>query len=260
VTGIAEYNRQFATVIDALGSDCFPVKLVGVLRQLSAIDDANIIFYPAGGLPVNEYSEPSEPGIEDHSALFLLDPFLLDPYYMAVVENRKFGFFHIAELVPDDFEETEYFETYFLNSGVHDGCCYLLSLTDLGFINIALGRIGNPEKFTTDELTLLESATPVIASLCRQHWRNRKSIESEHEIRPQLLSNLERFGQGLLTKRECQVISQVLLGYSSKTIAARFSISVETIKLHRKHAYAKLNVKTQAQLFHRFFESLVDGQ
>ena len=76
-------------------------------------------------------------------------------------------------------------------------------------------------------------------------------------MHPRLLSALERFGTSLLTKRECQVISQILLGYSSKTIAAKFSISVETVKLHRKHAYAKLNSKTQAELFHLFLESLV---
>ncbi len=87
-----------------------------------------------------------------------------------------------------------------------------------------------------------------------------KPIDSPDDTRRRLLPALNRFGQNLLTKRECQVISQVLLGYSSKAIAARFSISVETVKLHRKHAYAKLNIKTQAELFHLFLESVVSGR
>ena len=98
------------------------------------------------------------------------------------------------------------------------------------------------------------------ASLCKRHWREKKLIDSAHDMRPRLLSALERFGTSLLTKRERQVINQILLGYSSKAIAARFSISVETVKLHRKHAYAKLNIKTQAELFHLFLESLVSEQ
>ena len=254
---IADYNQQIATLIDALGSDCFPAKFVAILRQQSAIDDANILFYPVNGMPINEYSEPSEVGIEEHIALFLSGPFLLDPYYLAVVETGKFGFFHMSELVPDGFEETEYYKTYFVNSGVHDECCYLLSLNDVGFINITLGRIDNPEKFNIDELTLLKSATPVIASLCKRHWRDKESIDSTHQMRPQLLSALERFGKSLLTQRECQVINQVLLGYSSKAIAEKLLINVETVKVHRKHAYAKLDIKTQAELFHLFLESLV---
>ena len=91
-------------------------------------------------------------------------------------------------------------------------------------------------------------------------FRDENPIDSPDNTRPLLLSALNRFGQNLLTKRECQVISQVLLGYSSKAIAARFLISMETVKLHRKHAYAKLNIKTQAELFHLFLESLVSGR
>ena len=91
-------------------------------------------------------------------------------------------------------------------------------------------------------------------------YPDKNPINSPDNTRPQLLSALNRFGQNLLTKRECQVISQVLHGHSSKAIAAKYSISMETVKLHRKHAYAKLNIKTQAELFHLFLESLVSGR
>ena len=76
-------------------------------------------------------------------------------------------------------------------------------------------------------------------------------------MRSRLRSALERFGTSLLTKRACQVINRILLRYSSKTISAKFPISAETVKLHRKQAYAKLNCKTQAELFQLFLESLV---
>jgi DNA-binding CsgD family transcriptional regulator len=257
MTGISDYSQQIATLIDALGSGCFPAQLAATLRKVTAVDDANITFYPHNHLPISEYSDLPEAEIGEELALYLSGPFLLDPYYLAAVDDRKFGFFHMSELVPDGFEETEYYKTYFLKSGVHDECCYLLSLDDDGLIVVALARIDNPDKFNTEEFTLLKYFTPVISSLCKQHWRDKKPIDSPHNMGPQILSALDRFGRSLLTKRECQVINQVLLGYSSKTIAVKLSISVQTVKLHRKHAYAKLHINSQAELFHLFLESVI---
>jgi len=258
MTGIADYSQQIANLIDVLGSRCFPTQLAATLRKMTAVDDANITFYPQNHLPISEYSDLPESEIGDEIALYLSGPFLLDPYYLAAVDDRKFGFYHMAELVPDGFEETEYYKTYFLKSGVHDECCYLLSLNDDGLIVVALARIENPDKFNADDFTLLKSFTPVISSLCKQHWRDKKPIDSPHDMGLQILSALDRFGQNILTERECQVIGQVLLGYSSKSIAVKFSISVETVKLHRKHAYAKLNISSQAELFHLFLKSIID--
>ena len=50
----------------------------------------------------------------------------------------------------------------------------------------------------------------------------------------------------------------ILQGYSSKAIAVRFKISVETVKLHRKNAYAKLDLGTQGELFNLFINSLMN--
>ena len=49
----------------------------------------------------------------------------------------------------------------------------------------------------------------------------------------------------------------ILKGYSSKAIAERFSISIETVKLHRKNAYAKLDLSTQGEVFNLFINSLI---
>jgi len=52
------------------------------------------------------------------------------------------------------------------------------------------------------------------------------------------------------------VVQLFLHGHSTKSIAERLSISPETVKLHRKNSYAKLDVSSQAELFHLFIDSL----
>ena len=70
---------------------------------------------------------------------------------------------------------------------------------------------------------------------------------------------LADFGTSLLTERETQVIHLVLHGHSTKTVAEKLNISMETVKLHRKHAYAKLEVGSQAELFYLFLDSLMSA-
>ncbi len=77
---------------------------------------------------------------------------------------------------------------------------------------------------------------------------------------PQLHNALENFGSSVLTEREAQVINLVLHGHSTRTLAEQLSISMETVKLHRKHAYAKLQISSQAELFYLFIDSVMSAR
>jgi DNA-binding CsgD family transcriptional regulator len=75
-------------------------------------------------------------------------------------------------------------------------------------------------------------------------------------LRQRLHVALSAFGASVLTRREREVIELVLLGNSTRLIAEKLQISTETIKLHRKHAYAKLDISSQAELFYLFVDAI----
>ncbi|PAV71542.1 hypothetical protein WR25_08951 [Diploscapter pachys] len=56
-----------------------------------------------------------------------------------------------------------------------------------------------------------------------------------------------------ITTRESDVLRLLLSGFSNKEIAGKLSLSAETVKVHRRNIYAKLNIKSQSELFARFF-------
>lgn len=60
----------------------------------------------------------------------------------------------------------------------------------------------------------------------------------------------------MLTPRERQIINAILHGHTSKAIAHELSISVETVRLHRKNAYRKLSIGNQSELFNAFIQAL----
>ena len=92
----------------------------------------------------------------------------------------------------------------------------------------------------------------------RAHLAAREDIVADRHLldRPRVEQALARFGAGVLTDREMSIARMVLRGNSSKAIAERLAISPETVKVHRRHLYAKLGISSQPELFSRFIQAL----
>lgn len=254
------FSSHLARLIPATGSSEFPGMLIAMLRELVPVDDASVIVYPERELPVVEYFEVNDASGVSTLDVFVKGPFLLDPYYLAATAEERFGVFRLRDLSPTGFKDSEYYKAWYRNCGYQDECGFVIPTSGDSFVNIALGKTASRASFTKRELQILADVYPTVEALCQQHWTERRGKASDINLRAQLHNALESFGSSLLTERETQVINLVLHGHSTKTVADKLSISMETVKLHRKHAYAKLEVSSQAELFYLFLDSLMSAQ
>ena len=256
---IATFAHALAPAIAALQSPQFPAALAHLLGHLVGADDVSILRYRQGHLPEVEHSAPLEADAPTTLDTYLTGPFLLDPFYRAAAIDHRFGVFHLRELAPTGFRDSEYYRAWYKHCGFQDECGLLIALDD-GFINVALGRVASPSnpapKFYKTQLSLLTDIFDAVAALARRHWQSQPDTAGPQSLREQLHTSLAAFGSSVLTRREQQVTELVLLGNSTRLIAEKLGISTETVKLHRKHAYAKLDVSSQAELFLLFMEAL----
>ncbi|MEM1112253.1 MAG: helix-turn-helix transcriptional regulator [Pseudomonadota bacterium] len=259
---LASFSQHLASLIESVAHTEFPERLIATLKTLVPIDDATIMYYPQEGLPVIEHYEvPAES--EDSSLLqFVQGAFLVDPFYLAAVKERRFGLFQLRELAPEGFRDSDYYKNYYRNCAYEDECGYLIRTGPASFVNISLGKNRPRARFGKREMEVLREVFPPLEVLCQQHWAplEDKPEPNGTSLRQQMGQALEGFGTSLLTERETQVINLVLHGHSTKTVAEKLNISMETVKLHRKHAYAKLEVGSQAELFYLFLDSLMSAQ
>ena len=59
-----------------------------------------------------------------------------------------------------------------------------------------------------------------------------------------------------LSKRETEIVQLVARGLANKEIAAELSISVETVRVHLKHIYEKLHVRSRTEAAMKYRDSL----
>jgi DNA-binding CsgD family transcriptional regulator len=120
---------------------------------------------------------------------------------------------------------------------------YLISFSNDKVIDKVLCRFeGLPaEKTEAESLNELlrkeGSCTKMLeVAMVHQHSKNKKDLDSN----PPAMAGL--------TKREKQILQLIGEGLSTKMIADRCNISINTVETHRRHLLEKLNVKNSMQL------------
>jgi DNA-binding CsgD family transcriptional regulator len=255
---LATFSLHFAAILPELGGERMPSLLVSMLKTLVPFDNAVIVHYQGGEKPQVHYNDMPPLQRESQIEGFVNGAFLLDPFYRAAIDTGIGGLYRLSNLAPEGFKKTEYYRSYFKFTKIKDEIGYIVHLDNKQFINISLGRLGLVQRFNRSQLDVLEDITPIIESICNLQWSSKEKSSSNQvsQLPGQLDSALKCFGTAYLTDRETQVVQLFLHGHSTKSIAERLGISPETVKLHRKNSYAKLDVSSQAELFYLFIDSL----
>ena len=252
---LAAFSRVMTDATLQLDEAQFAETLSNGIREFVAADDVSLIRYHESGAPTIEYTLPPKRRGATTLDRYVKGPFLLDPFYRAAAIENRFGVFRLSTLAPNGFKESEYFRTWYHECGLTDECGLLIPLNS-GFVNLALGITDGSRKFSKRQFDQLNTIAPAIEALVCKHWHDTPKAPKEAGLRERLHSALGAFGSSVLTRREQQVIELVLLGHSTRLAAEKLGISAETVKLHRKHAYAKLDISSQAELFYLFVDAL----
>ena len=254
---LTTFSRAVNEATSLLGEPGFAEALGNGMRELIEADDVSLIRYPDVGPPVIEYTLPPKRRGKTTLDRYVKGPFLLDPFYRAAQVEARFGVFRLSTLAPRGFKESEYFRTWYHECGFRDECGLLIKL-DRGSLNLALGMTDKSSRFAKRQVDRLKAVFPAVEALVRRHWRQLTPAAEPSNLRARLQESLSAFGSSVLTRREQQVIELVLLGNSTRLVADKLGISAETVKLHRKHAYAKLDISSQAELFYLFVDALAN--
>ena len=241
------WHRAVGQMIDALDQPNFWTQLVRLLDQYVPCDSWVALLFSSEHRPLVFAECPGADGTPDHLFQdYLNGLYLLDPFYIASREHSRTGLFRLAEVAPEHFELTEYYQRYFRLNVVADEIQFNCHLPDGRTLCLSLG---SKQRFDPQQIALLSLIQPWVLSLLRQ----RLPYEVDQVRAPEPPIGDDWGAQ--LTARELDVGRLMLSGYSSKEIARKLEISVETVKVHKKHIYSKLGIKSQSELFSIFLQA-----
>jgi len=261
--GNAEWIILLSRCIDSVGSDEFPASLVTALKSVTDFDYSVSFAYHQNEKPICLYNTFSPADRVVFVDDYLKGPYLLDPFFKACGRNVNSGLYRLQDVAPDRFYQSEYYRSYYVQTGLAEEICYTFYFPNKVSVVISLMRAGDKPRFSAREFKLLKSVAPIVVSLSKAHW---EGVHNKFESEPGEMSVVdnhviieETVGALLgsrITPRESQVVAQVLEGHSSEAIAKSLGISAGTVRIHRRNVYGKLNISSQQELFSILFQEI----
>ena len=146
-----------------------------------------------------------------------------------------------------------------------DDAYYILEPEEGVKLSLAIGREGLLQGYSDDELVLMRQIQPVVEAFVLRYWQQlcvdqQFSVPERPGIREQVEAAFTNFGRSMLTEREREVAHLLLRGHSSKSAAKKLDISPDTVQMHRKNMYAKLDLTSQSELFSLFIAALTHAE
>lgn len=231
------------------------VHLADAIGQLVAVESMMISLERQGQAPQLLYQQ----GIPEQHRDAILNRYfaagyLLDPFCLAVESGLAQGFYHLEDIAPDHFFDSDYYKTYYLGTGCSEDSYFIADVGDGRKLSLSLFQGCSGTRLGVEQVHLLRAVEPMVRELLVRFARH--GLTPVSAGRGGIQAAFDSFGCQLLTDREREVAHMILRGHSAKSTASELGISPETVRMHRKNLYQKLEINSQSELFARFIDWL----
>lgn len=261
---LEEANR-LAVVIDAIGTDALGPAIDALLRAKLAFEMSCGYLFKFNQHALLVHNGYNDSVSERTLNAYVRGGYLLDPFYVACVNEHPGGLWRMSELAPDSF----YASGFSISKDIHPcvSSDYGTSVEEVGFIIAlrpqvavvySLMRNLSSGSFSEDDMQVLAAMAPVLASVLGQHCRLRyadylRDAPAEGGV---LEDAFVEILQGQLTETQRYIAKLLLQGHSNASIARQLNISDGTVKVHKHNIYQRLEISTNAELFRLFIDYL----
>ncbi len=257
-----EWFDALGALLAQVGSSQFSDQLAQTVHRLTPFDYTVSFAYRGPGKPICLHHTFGQKQFEIHVREYEIGPYLLDPFYKATANGIRSGIHSMAELAPDQFYKSEYYKSYYVQTGPVDEVAFFTPVKDGWIVATSLMRAPSRPSFSAHDLRTLRIVEPLVRGIAEMHWRTDDRLKTATQVedgkevlRRTVQDALEARGMPPLTPRELQVVGFVLEGHSSESIANLLDISAGTVRIHRKNIYAKMRISSQRELFSIFINA-----
>ncbi|MCB1378137.1 MAG: helix-turn-helix transcriptional regulator [Alphaproteobacteria bacterium] len=249
---LEQWSKGLATLSDAVGKPQFAAVLLDAVKRLVDFDFVMAFAYRGKDPPVILDDTLDRARHRVIATDYVAGPFLLDPFYQMVSNGCRAGCHQLLDIAPDHFRRSEYFREHYSRTGIGEelGCFFPMDEGYTGVTSFARWTWSPP--LTRSDLEILQAIEPAVSAFSRHHWQ----LKSLTRPSPIPAPTVAHIGFRMLSAREREIVTMILQGHSTQSIALQLDISPGTVKIHRKNIYRKLKISTQGELFAAFLGGL----
>ncbi|MEO0465851.1 MAG: helix-turn-helix transcriptional regulator [Pseudomonadota bacterium] len=181
--------------------------------------------------------------------------YALDPVYNAFISGADGGAFSLAELLPENFEETDFFQEFYSKAYASDEISLFTRLSPDKAIAFYFVREVGAVPFTHADLDYVRTLAPTLLQCAILHEQLLQADVPPARFSAQWRLALDTFGTSVLTLREQQIAQLTLLGMTAEDAAQQFDLATGTVKNHRKAIYRKLRITSLGELMALFLQT-----
>ena len=241
------WNQKIGEAVGTIGSPAFPAALQAALELIAPFEMMNGFRYSPDKRAFDLHNVAD---IVDRAIIvdqYLAGAYVLDPFYEAVCNGPARQLITMQSVAPDHFKQSEYYRVHYASTTIADEIGFVLDLTGGHIGVLSICRVGGTQAFGRREIERFHATASLVCALGSRHWRMAETAPSFSGEAPSA-----HLSHPLLTAREREIVALILKGHSTASIGAILSLSPETVKVHRRHTYAKLKISSQGQLFRVF--------
>lgn len=249
-----EWLRGLADLLAATGTERLPSALRHLLHLACQFDSMLVSVFNGRSAPLTLYHDLDEMAAAISVDFYASGPYLLDPFYLACRNEVAPGAYLLLNLAPDGFLRSNYYATFYRKLRIFDEMALLLRRAPGNWIVISLARTQTRQRFSVDDRDRMNRIFPLAEAAVTRTWPEGEGAA------PALMAadRFDSFARDVLSRREAEVVQLILQGHSTPVIAKELGIAEGTVKVHRHHAYAKLGIRSQSELFSLAMRHLID--
>jgi hypothetical protein len=143
-----EWFEALGDLLSQVGSPAFANSFAAAVRRLAPFDYTVSFAYNGPGIPICLHHTFAPKQFDIHVRQYEIGPYLLDPFYKAAANGIRSGLYKLAELAPDQFYKSEYYKSYYVQTGPVDEVAFFTPGKDNWVIVTSLMRAPSQAAFS----------------------------------------------------------------------------------------------------------------
>lgn len=257
---------SMSEMVSIIGDSAFGDRFFGIVERMIGADHCTVFVSNGGGvqtLVAEAQTDAAAARVRHLAGIYSERGYREDPVWNRQAPRPAEAGIRTEVIAPAYFEDPAYRREFYEKPRILEEIALSADVGGGRRVYASFYREQGRARFSDAEIAALQASALVTMQVLAKHAEitgaaalAASAAASRPLSREELFKRVQQAmldDNRLLTQREAEVCTGIVLGYTILGLSLNMGISVNTVATHRKRAYAKLRISSQNELFAHYF-------